>query len=147
MSGSGLPVPEPAVTPETEPYWTAAAEGRFVLPRCRTCATVIWYPRGLCTACGSTDVEWTEASGRGVVYTATVVHRGEGAYREAAPYVLAYVELAEGPRVLTNVVGADPGDVHVGQEVQVVFDHSEGEDGGGHALPRFRPARTEDSDG
>lgn len=143
-SPSALPVPEPAVSPETEPHWAAAAEGRLVLPRCRACEAAIWYPRELCPACGSTDVEWVEASGRGFVYTSTVVHRGEGAYRDATPYVLAYVELAEGPRVLTNVVGVPPGEVHIGQEVEVVFEHS---DDGGHALARFRPVRREDSDG
>lgn len=131
-----LPAPAPAVTPETKPFWDAAASGRLVLPRCDACATVVWYPRAFCPDCGSTSVSWFEASGRGRVHSFTVTRRGQGAYRSAAPYVLAYVELEEGPRVLTNVVDGDPEALEVGQAVTVVF-HDTGED---TALPRFRPA-------
>jgi uncharacterized OB-fold protein len=135
VTGSQLPTPAPVVSPETEAFWSATAEGKLLLPRCRACSATTWYPRGLCPSCGVTDLEWIEASGRGTVYSYTVIHRGEGAYRETTPYVLAYVELDEGPRLLTNVVDTDPGAVSVGQEVEVVF-HDTGE---GNALPRFRP--------
>jgi uncharacterized OB-fold protein len=89
----------------------------------------------LCPACGSLDTEWIEASGRGTVYSFTVVRRGAGAYRDAGPYVLAYVELAEGPRVMTNIVDCDPELINIGDRVEVVF-HDTGQ---GAALPRFRP--------
>ena len=134
--GSGLPAPAPPVTPETQPFWDAAAEGRLVLPRCDACATVIWYPRLFCPACGSTEVSWFDASGRGTVHSCTVTRKGGGAYRHAGPYVLAYVELEEGPRVLTNVVGCPPEEVHIGQAVEAVFDPT----GEGPSLLRFRPA-------
>lgn len=133
---SPLPTPAPPVTPETQEFWDATTQGRLLLKRCRSCAAVIWYPRGICPECHSTDTEWFEASGRGTVYSYTVTRRGEGAYREAAPYVLAYVELAEGPRVMTNIVDCDVESVHVGQPVEVVF-HDTGQ---GSALVRFRPA-------
>lgn len=132
-----LPTPAPAVTPETEEFWAATAEGRLLLRRCDDCSTFIWYPRAHCPACGGQRTSWVEASGKGTVYTFTAVHRSavEG-YRDALPYVIAYVELDEGPRVLTNIVGCDPAAVEVGMAVTVVF-HDTGE---GNALFRFRPA-------
>jgi uncharacterized OB-fold protein len=135
VSESGLPAPAPPVTSETTPFWDATAEGRLVIPRCDACAAFIWYPRLRCPACGSTDVSWVKASGRGTVYSHTTTMKGQGAYRGAGPYVLAYVELDEGPRMMTNIVGCDPDDVSVGQAVEVVFDAT----GEGPALPRFRP--------
>lgn len=131
-----LPTPAPTITPEARPYWEAAARGTLSLQRCGDCASVVWYPRGLCAECGSRSLTWFDASGRGTVYSYTVNRRGQDEYREASPYVLAYVELAEGPRVLTNIVGCDPSDVSIGDEVVAVFDRA-GDDA---ALVRFRPA-------
>ena len=91
---------------------------------------------GRSPGCSSLDTEWVAASGRGRVYSYTVNHRGEGAYQDSAPFVLAYVELDEGPRIMTNIVGADDADLAGGLPVEVVF-HDTGE---GSALPRFRPA-------
>ena len=85
--------------------------------------------------CRSTATSWFEGSGRGEVYSFTVMRQGQGAYRDAGPYVLAYVELEEGPRIMTNIVGADIRALTIGQPVEVVF-HDTGE---GTALPRFRP--------
>lgn len=135
-----LPAPEPYVHLDAAPYWEAAAEGRLVVPRCTACATVIWYPRGFCPSCTSFDVEWIELPGTGTVYSHAVARRGRGAYADAAPYVVAYVELdlpggAPGPRVMTNVVDCDPGSVVVGDRVEAVFHPTER----GAALVRFRP--------
>jgi uncharacterized OB-fold protein len=130
-----LPTPAPDINPETETFWRATTEGRLLLAVCDECGTAIWYPRAFCPACHSHAVSWTEASGDGVVFTFTVVHRSMGAFREAAPYVIAYVELAEGPRVLTNIVGCEPDDVFIGQAVHVVFADT----GQGSALYRFEP--------
>ncbi|MHB1717985.1 MAG: Zn-ribbon domain-containing OB-fold protein [Acidimicrobiales bacterium] len=134
---ASLPTPAPAVSPETQEFWAATTEGRLLLRRCDDCATVIWYPRAHCPACGSQHTSWMPASGRGTVYTFTVVHRSavEG-FRDALPYVVAYIELEEGPRVLTNVVDCDPASVVVGMPVTVVFHDT----GAGSALFRFRPA-------
>jgi uncharacterized protein len=137
MTTPVLPAPPPAVNPETREFWAATAEGRLLLRRCLDCRAVIWYPRTICPKCASLRTEWFEAAGRGRVYSYTVNHRGEGAYQGSAPFVLAYVELAEGPRVMTNIVGADPAELAVGLPVEVVF-HDTGE---GVALPRFRPLR------
>lgn len=132
-----LPAGAPAVSPETEEFWAATAEGKLLLRRCDDCGTVIWYPRSHCPACASFRTSWVEASGRATVYTFTVVHRSmvEG-FRDALPYVIAYVELEEGPRVLTNIVDCDPESVEIGMPVSVVFVDT----GEGNALFRFRPA-------
>jgi len=132
---AALPSPQPERTPETGAFWDATADHRLLLHRCAGCDAVVWYPRSMCPVCGGTDLRPFDASGRGTVYSYTVVHRSAGPYRETVPYVVAYVELAEGPRVLTNVVGCDPADVAIGQEVQMVFS----ETGEGSALYRFQP--------
>jgi uncharacterized protein len=133
---SALPVPTPRVNAETRPFWNATAEGRLSLPHCTSCGFVIWYPRARCPECGSTDVRWQDATGAGTIYSFSITHKGQGAYRDAGPYVLAYVELDEGPRVLTNIVDCDPEALEIGQRVRVVF-HDTGE---GTALYRFTPA-------
>lgn len=135
MSPGPLPAPPPPVNPETQPFWEATAQGRLSLARCRRCQTVIWYPRAICPECHSTEIEWFDASGRGTVYSYTVNHRGDGPYRDAGPYVLAYVELEEGPRVMTNLVEVDHDQLAVGMPVEVVFSDT----GQGNALYRFRP--------
>lgn len=131
---SELPAPAPKVNPETKPFWDATAEGRLTLKRCNSCGQPIWYPRSLCPECGSFDTEWFDASGQGTVYSFTVNHHGYGPY-SGMKFVIAYVELDEGPRMLTNIVGVDPAEVSIGQRVTVVFDDT----GEGSALPRFRP--------
>ena len=131
-----LPNIAPKPSAENLPFWEGTAAGKLILPRCRACSYVIWYPRLLCTQCGSDDIEWIEASGRGTIYSCTVTHKGQGAYRDSGPFVLAYVELEEGPRLMTNIVGCEPGSVQIGQAVQVVF-HDTGQ---GSAVPRFQPA-------
>ena len=130
-----LPVVEPSPNADDAPFWEAAARDRLVLPRCRSCATFIWYPRGFCPACHTGDVEWVEASGLGTVYSLTVAHAGTGQWSPHAPFVIAYVELDEGPRVLTNIVGTEPGSVSIGDQVAAVFEAA-----GTTKLLRFRPA-------
>lgn len=134
-----LPTPTPTITPETERFWEATAEGDLLLKRCRSCDAAHYYPRARCPHCFSDDTEWIEAEGDGTVYAFTVcrqIQHSEAGYDEAVPFVVAYVELSEGPKMLTNVVGCDPEDVETGQPVTVVFDDT----GDGVALPRFRPA-------
>ena len=129
-----LPVSAPTPTPETAEFWAATAEGRLLLKRCTACAAVIWYPRAICPVCHATTTEWFASSGRGRVYSYTVSRRGEGAFKDAAPYVLAYVELDEGPRLLTNIVDCDVDAVAIDQQVQAVFVDT----GQGSAIIRFR---------
>jgi uncharacterized OB-fold protein len=130
-----LPAQSPGVTLETQPFWDATRDGRLVLPRCDDCEFVIWYPRRFCPACGSRNVSWFDAAGTATVYTYTIVTKGAGTYRDAGPYVVAFVELDEGPRMMTNIVDTPPQAVFVGQRVRVVFTPTDD----GTALPRFRP--------
>ena len=131
-----LPVPEPVFDADTEPFWRGAGEGKLLLTRCDECGAYVWIPRPYCPF-DLSPTRWVEASGRGVVYSHTTVHRGERAYAKRPPFVLAYVELDEGPRVLTNIVGCDPAAVTIGMPVRTVFDAVEGSDG--VAVPRFAP--------
>jgi uncharacterized OB-fold protein len=133
---TGLPTRPARRTKETAPFWDAAGQGRLVLPRCVACDEYIWYPRRFCPFCGSREVTWVEVSGRGVVYAHTTVRKGMGPYAAVGPYVLAYVELDEGPRILTNVVGIEPSAVACGMPVVAVFDPA----GDADAVVRFRPA-------
>jgi uncharacterized protein len=133
---SRLPAPAPDRTPETDEFWAGTAEGRLLLARCDTCGTVIWYPKACCPECGGLSVSWHQASGVGTIYSFTVVHRAHGPFRDAVPFVVAYVELAEGPRVLTNIVECEPDQVFIGQQVRLVFCDT----GEGSALYRFAPS-------
>lgn len=102
-------------SPETKPFWDAAAAGRFVLPRCRRCHRVHWYPRGICPFCLSTALDWQESLGRGEIYSFAVNRMGKDAY------VLAYIALREGPIMLGNVIDADPTTLSIGTKVTAVF--------------------------
>ena len=131
-----IPAPAPQINVETKHFWDATTEGKLLLAHCNECDVIIWYPKLFCSECGSFDISWVEASGKGSIYSFTINRRGQGDYRDMA-YVLAYVELEEGPRVLTNIVDCDPETLSVGQAVQVVF-HPTAD--GSAALPRFKPA-------
>lgn len=137
---SQLPTMAPPYNPETEPFWTAAAQGRLVVPVCDACGHHIWYPRSWCPVCQGEDVTWTELSGRGTVYARTVITRSMGPWAQAVPYVAGYVQLDEGPRVLTNVVTDDPSSVVIGAPVKAIFvpvDQAEGAPA--QAILRFQP--------
>lgn len=129
---SAGPVPTP--TAVTAPYWEAAREGRLVLPRCGVCSRVHHPPRAWCPHCWATELDWVEVSGAGVVVTFSVVHQPPSPTFEV-PYVLAVVELAEGPQMMADVVGCRPQDVYVGLPVRVTFEPR-----GDVVLPQFRPA-------
>ncbi|HSF26534.1 MAG TPA: Zn-ribbon domain-containing OB-fold protein [Actinomycetes bacterium] len=137
--GARVPRPPMLSTPATAPYWAAAAVGRLLLQRCRSCGRLQHYARTLCAGCWSEDLDWVEAAGTGTVWTLTVAHvPGHPAWAAAAPYVLAIVELDEGPRLLTNVVGVPPQSVAVGQRVRLVR-HTDSCPEGDPALLQFTP--------
>lgn len=129
--------PIPVPSPETRPFWEAARRHELSLPKCRACGALHYYPRGACPGCLSGDLAWERVSGKGTLHTFTIVHRGQKGFPVPTPYVLAIVELAEGPRMMTNVVGveADPATLRIGMPVEVVFDDVTPE----VTLPRFRP--------
>ena len=122
------PRPLPKLTPETRPFWEGAADGRLLLNRCRECGLTYYYPRAICPDCFGDETDWIESSGEGSVYSYSATERVAGWPQEALPLVVAYVELDEGPRVLTNLVGCEPADVEIGAEVAVRFVPSGGDD-------------------
>ena len=127
----------PAPTPESRPFWAAARRHELTLPFCRECGAAHYYPRALCPSCLSLDLEWRTVSGKGTLHTFTVVHRGQKDFPLGTPYILAVVELAEGPRMMTNLVGLAPDSarLRIGLPVEVVFQDVTDE----IALPHFRP--------
>ena len=134
-TATGLPTRPPHRAFDTEAFWDALAAGRWVVPHCDACGEFFWYPRRLCPLCGVWDrVSYPDASGRGTIYSFSILRKGPGPFRDRAPYVLAYVELEEGPRLMTNVVAADVESLRIGQPVHVVLDPA-GE--GGDAVYRF----------
>ena len=128
--------PLPRLDEESRGYWEALARHELYVQRCRACGTTRFYPRAVCPSCLSSDTAWVRASGRGTVYTFTVTHQNQApGFREELPYVLALVELAEGVRLMTNIVGCPPDAVRIGMAVEVVFEDVTPE----VSLPKFRP--------
>lgn len=129
--------PLPQANATTRPFWAGCAAGRFELQCCRLCGHCQFPPRFACTACRGTEFEWRESSGRGTVYSYTVVHRAPlDAFKADVPYVLAIVELEEGVRAMMNVRGLDPQAVRIGLPVEIFFEATRD---GGPPLPQARP--------
>jgi uncharacterized OB-fold protein len=127
----------PGATDLTRPYWENARAGRLVTQRCRNCGRIWHPPLPACPHCHGTDIGWREVSGAGTVYTYTVVrHATHAAFADRVPYVVAIVELAEGPRLVTGIAGCAPEDVRVGMAVRACFR----EVADGVTLPYFEPA-------
>jgi uncharacterized OB-fold protein len=124
-------MPSPGIGPDNEAFVAAAKEGRFVLRHCDDCGRTHWYPRAVCPHCTSTKTQWKPASGRGTLYSYSTMQRVE------PPYTLAYVTLAEGPTMMTNIVDCDLDAIRIGQAVQVRFKPTED---GGPPVPMFSPA-------
>lgn len=122
----------PPVTAVDQPFWAATREQRLVLQWCVACERVVHYPREACPGCLGDELEWRSASGRGVVHAASTMAAAAG----EEPYSVALVDLAEGARFMTNVVGCAPADVRVGMSVTVRWEPL---DDGRH-LPLFEPS-------
>jgi uncharacterized OB-fold protein len=136
MSTPAYPTPLPRIDEESKGFWEACQRRELVVQRCADCGALRHYPRALCPACLSARVDWQRCSGRGTVYTFTVTYQNQApGFRDALPYVLAYVELEEGVRLLTNIVDCVPDAVRIGMPVEVVFEDATPE----VTLPRFKP--------
>jgi uncharacterized OB-fold protein len=131
--------PAPRPTPDTEPYWEAAKRGGLSVQRCTACATIFFYPRSGCPACGSTDVTWLAASGRARLHTYVINHRPAPGFEDDAPYSIAIVELEEGPRMMTNIVGVEQSPEHLVLDMDLVVAF---ETRGELQVPVFRPDGT-----
>lgn len=122
-------LPSPIPTQDSQPFWDAAQQGRFLVKSCQDCRKAHWYPRPICPFCMSERTLWQDSPGTGVIYTFSAM------LRAAPPYVLAFVTLDEGPTLLTNLVNCDPATLAIGQRVRVLFRPSDGE----WPVPVFEP--------
>jgi uncharacterized OB-fold protein len=119
----------PQPNPETKAFWDAAAEGKLMIGKCNACGERHYYPRALCPFCFSDRTELRQASGNATIYTYSVMRR------TPVPYAIAYVTLAEGPTIMTNIVDCDLDRIHIGQPVRLAFKPSDG----GPPVPMFTP--------
>ena len=129
------PIPKP--TPETQPFWDAAKQHRLRVQRCRDCAQHYFYPRPLCPVCLSRNVDWVDCSGRGRLHTFVINYRPPRNFPVQRPFIIGIVELDEGPRMMSNIVGveADPQQLRCDMPVEVVFEDITDT----ITLPKFRP--------
>jgi uncharacterized protein len=136
------PLPQP-ITPEAKPYWDGLKERKLLLPRCADCGHTFFYPRVLCPRCHCRAIQWIQASGRGRLYAFGIAHQSfNRAFKVPPPYVLAMIELEEGPRMVSNLINieADPSVVKCDMPLEVVFHRMTEE----VTIPLFQPARAAD---
>lgn len=137
--------PEPAATrplpsllePDTRPFWEATLNRELRYQRCDACDTLVWHPRSHCPVCTAGHLSWHTASGTGTIYTFSVVRQSyHPFFRTRIPYAVAWIDLDEGPRLLSNVVGVDDPtrDIHCGQRVTVEWELHDAVN-----IPLFRP--------
>lgn len=130
----------PPVSDLTAPYWEAARNQQLVVQFCGRCEHRPFPPRTHCPACGAGDLDWRPVSGAATLHTFTVAHRPpHPVFADHGPLVIAVVELAEGPRLISNVVDCEPADVHVGMALRVTFEAVDDSD---IRLPVFAPDRS-----
>ena len=121
---------------DTREFWQATKDKEFRYQQCNQCETIVFYPRRHCTGCTSGALTWKVSAGKGTVYTFSVVRQSyHPFFRNLVPYSVAWIDLDEGPRILSNVVGVAPEEVHIGQRVRIEWEeHKE------LNIPLFKPA-------
>jgi len=130
--------PLPSVDEETRPWWEALQRHELYVQKCRDCGDLRYHPRAQCTSCLSPRTEWVRCSGRGTLYTFTATYQNQSAgFRESLPYIMAWVELEEGVKMLTNLVECRPEEAKIGMPVEVVYEDVTPQ----VTLAKFRPAR------
>lgn len=122
---------------DTHAFWSATAEEKLTYQVCGDCGAIVFYPRAHCTSCMSSNLELREASGLGTVYTFSIVRQSyHPFFRTVAPYAVAWIDLDEGPRLLSNVVNIPVDELNIGQRVQVLWETHEA-----LKIPLFEPLR------
>jgi uncharacterized OB-fold protein len=132
------PLPSP-ITPEAQPYWDGMKDHKLMLPKCDDCGKPFFYPRIACPLCHSRRISWIQASGKGKLYSFEIAYRSlSPAFKVKAPYILAMVELEEGPRLMSNLINIepDPRVITCDMPVEVVFEKLTDE----MTIPLFQPA-------
>ena len=128
-------MPEPA--PDTAEFWAGARRGELRIQRCNTCSKAYFYPRPFCPFCSSKDVVWFTATGRGKLYSYVINYRAAYGFQDYAPYVIAVVQLDEGPRMMTNIIGVEPTPENLPIDLPVEVTWEKQDDV--ITLPIFRP--------
>lgn len=127
-------LPSPIVNPDSKVYWDGAREGRLMIRKCKACGLTHFLPRYLCPACWSTELDWMQASGLGTVHSFTVIRRAPlAAFVGRVPYVVALIDLDEGPRMMANILGDDALQTRIDDRVEVCFEGR----GDGAKVPQF----------
>jgi len=123
MPGDSHPKPLPVVTEENRPFWEGCRQGKLLLQYCDQCQQHQFYTRLYFMHCGSSNVRWVSASGRGVIYSYTVIHQNKSPeFVQDTPYNVVVVQLAEGPRLMSTIVETDLAELRIDLPVTVVFD-------------------------
>jgi len=131
------PLPNPLHWGTSKPFWEAAKRHELMMPRCKTCDRLFFYPREVCPHCLKSDLEWVKLSGMGRLHTFTVVHQpANAAFAPDVPYIYAMVQLDEGPRIISTLVDCPPQDARVDMRLTAVFDDVTPD----WTLVKFRPA-------
>ena len=134
MSKLRKPLPRP--DPVSAPFWEAAKEGRLQIQRCQACGAYVFYPREVCSECLAPELEWVYASGRGTLYSFTIARAStHPAFSDDVPYVIAIVELEEGPRITTNIIDCPEEKIRIGMALQATFPQVDDS----QVLVKFRP--------
>jgi len=128
--------PLPVIQPWSAGFWEAAKQHQLVVQTCDDCQAKIFYPRKFCPECWSSNLGWSEASGKATVFSFSITMLGiEEKFADDLPLVLAWVDLEEGVRMLTNIINCEPNAVTIGMDVEVVFEDVSPE----ISLPKFQP--------
>ena len=135
MSDYAKPIPTPSE--DSRPYWEATRNHELKLQQCRVCKAFRFPPAEVCPECTSDAYDWNPVSGKGRVFSFVIYHRAyHPGFQDEIPYVVGVIELDEGPRMLSNVVGCKPEEVRCDMPVEVAFEDITDE----MSLPKFRPA-------
>lgn len=139
MNATVKPPLKPAIHPKanTQKFWDAVNEGRFLYQHCTACGTPQFFPRSVCHNCHGKAFEWRQSAGKGKVFTFSILYRAPGpAFKDDTPYVLALIDMEEGFRITANVLNCDPDTVHIDMPVHLVFEDREGSD---YKVPQVEP--------
>jgi uncharacterized OB-fold protein len=128
-----LPVPDEA----SQPFFAGAREQKLMIQRCSTCGTVMWPVKTRCINCLRTELTWVQASGQGSLYSLVLMHQVyHPGFASEVPYNIAEVDLAEGLRITTNIVGCSNDQLRIGMPLEATFEAITDE----ITLPKFKPA-------
>jgi uncharacterized OB-fold protein len=133
-----MPTIAPTPTEVSRPFWDACKEHRLIMQQCAACANYMFYPAYMCPHCGCSELRWEQVSGRGSIHSITTVHHpADPVFAQSTPYVVALIQLDEGPVMMSNIVGEDRLDSSIGDRVEVTFEETNG-----ITLPRYQRVRT-----